>query len=104
MNNTVIVADIAEAIRKYTGLEWNIDLDNEAVAFGKFVVARIGKYIYKINGETIKNIIMCGEGTKIAFKLEVYHMENGFIMDFDIEDKNLQWTVGQIDGIITLFN
>ena len=46
---------------------------------------------------------MCGEGTKIAFKLEVYHMENGFIMDFDIEDKNLQWTVGQIDGIVTLF-
>lgn len=103
MNNTVTVADIAEAIRKYTGLEWNIDLDNEAVAFGKFVVARIGKYIFKINSDSIKNIIVCGEGTKIAFKFEVYHMEKGFIMDFDIEDTSLQGSVGQIDGIVTLF-
>ena len=101
--NNYTNADIAKAIREYTGLNWNMDNDCEALAFGKFVVARIGKYIYKINGETIKNIIVCGEGTKIAFKLEVYHMENGFIMDFDIEDKNLQWTVGQIDGIVTLF-
>ena len=46
---------------------------------------------------------MCGEGTKIAFKFEVYHMEKGFIMDFDIEDTSLQGSVGQIDGIIVLF-
>lgn len=103
MKSNITVVEIAQAIREYTGLNWNMDNDCEALAFGKFVVARIGKYIYKINGETIKNIIVCGEGTKIAFKFEVYHVEKGFIMDFDIEDKSLQGSVGQIDGIIVLF-
>lgn len=103
MNDTVTVDDVAKAIREYTGLDWNIDTDCEPVAFGKFVVAKIGKYIFKINSDSIKDIIVCGEGTKIAFKFEVYHMEKGFIMDFDIEDTSLQGSVGQIDGIIVLF-
>ena len=103
MNDTVTVVDIAEAIREYTELDWNIDTNCEPVAFEKFVVARMGKYIFKIKSDSIENIIVCGEGTEIAFKFEVYHVENGFIMDFDIEDTSLQGSVGQIDGIVALF-
>lgn len=97
----ITIADIAQAIKECTCLEWNGNDDCEFATFPLFAVARMGKYIYKINGDSVRHNM---DSNTITFTLEVYHVENGFITNFVVYDKGLEWAAGQVDGIITLFH
>lgn len=102
------IVEIAQALREYSGLDYNTLTDSEPAAFNNFCVARLGDYIYKIDSDSIKKIRSYDRNTEeyidtIRVTVEVYHIIHGRVMTFDIEGKSLQWLAGEFDGITALF-